>query len=400
MSIKRQIQWLTNNYFERKDTGHISGSAVPSKISLMKGLRAKQILNLETSVTNYLNKHYKIGNFSIESSYSRQIFITHNSRLNEFYPLLKTKTYPAQGHFLSSGQSAIYILLKTLQQVYGQVSLSSPTNIYFESSIILKELTLNSKASKIKVLFLDSTYLSPTDITEGSIKKNKIIIFDTTCLVWNDPIINKVVRLCYKSKRDLYLVRSHLKLDCLGGEYTLLGSIVVLSKTKALNDTLVKTISYHGAYPSLDQIYPFYHDKKFHQFTEERVKRIKKNTYFLIRKLRPLIDKMGYEITEHYHGLYFFIRTPLRDDNHAVSFSRFFYLNNSNAYYCDSFGFDFGSVCHYPETWKEDKKSCFRICGSDLNKKELLGFYDSIEQYFSYIHRSSLAIKSKDHNLS
>src|SRR5690606_36414059 len=89
--------------------------------------------------------------------------------------------------------------------------------------------------------------------------KSERLIVDTTNWNISSSEIQQIVTWAENNDTDLYLIRSHLKLDSLGAEYGLLGSVVKLSsrEDKAWDKFFLETLSYAGLSAVHEQIYPF-----------------------------------------------------------------------------------------------------------------------------------------------
>ena len=152
------------------------------------------------------------------------------ARAQSIYPALQTRV--AFAIFSGSGMAAISAALQALDAaVAGGTPLGIPIDAYFETLRVAGLLRrvralIDAEPRAGAVHYLDS--ITTRDRSAFDARGLGAVLFDTTCYDAADVRIGQVVEHCREARVLCVLLRSHLKLDCLGLEYGRLGSMVVL----------------------------------------------------------------------------------------------------------------------------------------------------------------------------
>jgi hypothetical protein len=360
-----------------------------TKFKLMKELKAKMLNALPNSVTMIWPLKETFSGKKITYRYQRQDFIIEgHSPLEVYYPGLKTNLN-VNGHFTRSGQSATFGLALALKNTHADLTLQYLSqHTYFESLRVFEGLKIISDKYSTTAL-LDSSQLEkePMFYLEG--KKLFRLIVDTTNWNINSPYIQKIINWAEQEKTELFLIRSHLKLDCLGAEYGLLGSVVRLAQNedKAWEKFFLETLSYAGLLAVHEQIYPFLWDEDFLKLTSERTERIRENTKFFTQELAPFLKTLKHPMRLKLldHNLFFGVYYEGKADHHPEKFLKFSLMHQVPAKYCDSFGFDFLSLTNVVSFHESTQESSLRFCSGDDTEhradtlqliKDYLAFFD------------------------
>lgn len=344
-----------------------------TKFQLMKELKAKTLLSLPNSVTMIWPLKESFAGKKISYRYQRQDFIIEgHSPLEVYYPGLKTSLH-VNGHFTRSGQSATFGLSLALKNTYPELKLQHLSQYtYFESLRVFDGLKITSdKASD--TAFMDSSQLETDPLSILVNKTLSRLIVDTTNWNINSGNIQKIIDWAQEKKIELFLIRSHLKLDCLGAEYGLLGSVVKLShkEDKVWDKFFLETLSYAGLLAVHEQIYPFLWDEDFLRLTAARTERIRQNTQYLTTELSSFIKNLKHPLRLKIldHNLFFGIFYEGKADHHPEKFLKLSYLHQIPAKYCDSFGFDFLSLTNVVSFHESTQESSLRFCSGDNTER-------------------------------
>lgn len=301
-----------------------------------------------------------------------------------------------EGFFTTCCQASNWSVLNAINIAYGLDEITNIKDIFFETHDILKNLRGNNVKTSNKGIGISLNYIdSSSEDYEfpKSVAESEIVIVDTTCIMKTNKELKKFIKESIKNSWKVILTRSHLKLDSLGAEYGLLGSIVLISpddfplpnakKEYDLENirfqmVLHKTISCHSNFASLELIYPFLSNKKINKLISERENRLQKN----YKKIKEAIEESGEEVTFYKNNI-FFTFTSNWEAKDQVEFkvkkNKYICLLKSKTnfpiYYTDSFGFDFVSVTAFTEQHRKNKKgiTC-RVSIGDLNTEMLEQF--------------------------
>jgi hypothetical protein len=383
-----EIEWIRQ--FSQSNNITISTYSFEKKFQIMKELKSEVIKQLKNSITLIHPLQNSYFGKKISYRYQRQDFrIEDTSQLEVYYPGLKSEQN-VQGYFTQSGQAATLGLFHHLKKTYPKLSirLISP-KIYFETLRVFEGLSI-PQDKKSKIGFIDSctSTTHPMEYLEG--KNLKQLIVDTTTWGLNSEEIQSIINWARDHQVVLYLIRSYIKLDCLGGEYGLLGSIVKLNShiSPEENKTFLETLSYCGSLAIHENIYPFLWDKKFLDLTSNRVERIRSNTRYLVNELDPYLKSINplIRVTCYQHELYFGVYYPKKDDLMPEIFLKLSILHQIPSRFCDSFGFDFPSLTNVLSNYEKSQESALRFCPGDNEdiKENLLKL---LKDYFAVFFR-------------
>lgn len=360
-----------------------------TKFKLMKELKAKTLNVLPNSVTMIWPLKETFSGKKITYRYQRQDFIIEgHSPLEVYYPGLKTNLN-VNGHFTRSGQSATFGLALALKNTHADLTLQYLSQYtYFESLRVFEGLKIASDKNSTTAL-LDSSQLEKEPMLHLAGKKLDRLIVDTTNWNINSPYIQKIINWAEQEKTELFLIRSHLKLDCLGAEYGLLGSVVRLAQNedKAWEKFFLETLSYAGLLAVHEQIYPFLWDEDFLKLTSERTERIRENTKYFTDELAPFLKTLKHPMRLKLldHQLFFGVYYEGKADHHPEKFLKLSLMHQIPAKYCDSFGFDFLSLTNVVSFHESTQESSLRFCSGDDTEhredtlqliKDYLAFFD------------------------
>lgn len=320
-------------------------------IEMMQQLRGFHISQLKKSVTNITGSVVEVSGFTFKYTYTRQnLHFTTLPELREIYPGLESREKPYYSSFHCSGQGAISSLLLGLSQVLKHFHLVYPSRAYYETPKALKLINKGEVPSDGEaILFLDSTSLGPEHLEDIALTSQRVrmVVVDTSLWGWSDPLLQKILNQ-FEGKKSLLLVRSHLKLDCLGGEYSTLGSLVYLPShdvPQADRDTFVQQLqsasSSIGACPMLDQIYPFYKNPEFQDLTRRRMSEIQDSLNRILDQLLPHVDTTKIKVEVPYHRVSFHLNFHTDEEHISKIILKFIHLITDRVYLMDSYGFEF-----------------------------------------------------------
>lgn len=340
-----------------------------TKFKLMKEIKAKTLLSLANSVTMIWPIKESFYGKKINYRYQRQdLVIEGPAPLEVFYPGLKS-SLNVTGHFTRSGQSATFGTAQALKNWETNFTLKFLTSmIYFETIRVFDGLKISRKQDA-DTGFLDSSTLETDPLTALNGLKLKRLLVDTTNWCFTSANIQNVIDWSKKHNVELFLLRSHLKLDCLGAEYGLLGSVVRIAseENKEWDKFFLETLSYAGLLAVHEQIFPFLWDKEFIKLTEARTERIRANTKYLTTELAKFIKELKHPLRLKIldHGLFFGVFYQGKADHHPEKFLKLSMMHQVPAKYCDSFGFDFLSLTNVVSFHENIQESSLRFCSGD-----------------------------------
>jgi hypothetical protein len=327
------------------------GNEYGTAIEMMQQLRGFHISQLKKSVTNITGAVVEVSGFTFKYTYTRQnLHFTILPELHEIYPGLKSLKKPYYSSFHCSGQGAISSMLLGLSQILLDFHLIYPSRAYYETPKALKLMNRGEVPSTGEpILFLDSTSLGPEHFEDIALSAQRVrmMVVDTSLWGWDEPLLQKIVNT-FEGKKSLLLVRSHLKLDCLGGEYSTLGSLVYLPSDdlpQADRDAFVEQLQFAsssiGACPMLDQIYPFYKNPEFHDLTRKRISEIQDSLNRILDQLLPHIDTERIKVEVPHHRVSFHINFHTDEEHISKIIGKFIHLITDRVYMMDSYGFEF-----------------------------------------------------------
>lgn len=383
-----EVEWLSQ--FSKNYNLPLTSNSIDKKFIMMKELKSEVIKQLKNSITLIHPLENSYFGKRVYYRYQRQDFrFQESSDLETYYPGLKSKQL-VQGYFTQSGQAATSSLFHYLKRTIPNLAIRLlTTKSYFETLRVFEGLAIPFD-ERSETAFLDSsiTMRSSQDCLKGINIKHLIVDTTTWCL--NSPEIQYILDWANDQKVDVYLIRSHIKLDCLGAEYGLLGSIVKVNFHSVPLDekSFLETLSYSGSLAIHENIYPFLWDKTFLSLTNKRVERIRSNTRYLVNELGPYLKSINplIRVICYQHELFFGVNYPKKDDLMPEMFLKLSILHQIPSRFCDSFGFDFPSLTNVLSIYEESQESALRFCPGDNEdiKENLLKL---LRDYFAVFFR-------------
>lgn len=372
----------------------IKGASGVSKIKKdVKKAILKRFINFsESSNGKIVEIGHKCGNISY--SYQRHDLEFNTDNWLKFLYNNDLKSAVSIGTFFSSGMGGISTLISVLVQnnFLDFVFTDIP---YFESYDYLTNYFPNAKAKEIKdyngegfidVLWIDSA--SPKFL-ETNYKEihTKIIVCDTSCLDCSSDYIKELIEYTNNKNITLFLVRSHMKLDCFGLEVNRLGSVVAVNDVNNLLEK-VKTLKIcYGNNTTLSNIYPWLGYEEFFELTTKDVKSTQDINNLIESELVKKLDKNKYDVVHFNHCLYFTIRLK----KYEGDFNK---LNSEVSKYCQSFNLPVNTASSfYLEKIgvdnfirRLDNNSKFlRISSSFIKKEQAIEIAEKVAEYLNNI---------------
>ncbi len=335
----------------------------------------KNIFDLKYPLTNVNSCNEFNGEYLFRFEYQRyDAKLEYNNYDYNFYDL---KNIHSKTLFTNCGMSAIYVLLNSLKKS-GRFKLIYEKDAYFETQKIIKQFGMNKGK---KVFYYDSI----SDFFTFDINcKNRLVIMDTTCYHPHD-YKNCIMKLL-NNNNIVILVRSHVKLDMLGLEYSYLGSISFFvpdcinkrrfSFLKALIKDTMELCGTIGVYAIEENIFPLLNDPQLILLNKERIYRINDNNLYFYNRLCQ-----NSKIILHKHKLFLTLETDYSDLRELVIFVKeLSQKSNGLAYYSPSFGFDYIALDTYYDLI--NKKNTVRISIGDVDKNLINKFIELFKESF------------------
>lgn len=351
---------MNNN--EKKYFETLLNTKIKSKKIINNLLREKYNHNHALTNINKLNSVNDIYQYN----YNYQRFdsnLSYNNFEETFYNI---KGIDSKTIFTNCGMSSIYALLFNLSKI-GKYKIKLENDSYFETQQLLKKLDLNFGK---KVIYLDT--ISDKYKFECN-EKNSIVIVDTTC--YHPHKFKKLIGTLIKNNNLCILVRSHVKLDMLGLEYTFLGSITFLlpkeltkkrfNKIKKLIKNTIDFCGNTGVIATEKNIFPMLSDKGFINLNKDRVRRLNENNLYFYKKI-----KKYKKVELHEHNLFSTIIINNSDIKKTIEFLKTESEKSKGLFfYSGSFGFDYIAVDTYFDL--NNNKNTIRISIGDVDKKTI-----------------------------
>lgn len=306
------------------------------------------------------------------------------------HPLPQLAAAPSFGLYTGSGMAAVSAALLAFEHLAAaggddDARLHIAGDAYFETRQLaasyLPRLTAGG-AARATLLYLDSIAArDPGARLDSAPAGLRAVLFDTTCYDAASPRIARVVAACQRRRCLLVLVRSHLKLDCLGSEYFRLGSLSVLlpprpapaqvAQAKRLRGTALDLLAKTGGLLLPWALPPFALDPEFVALNRARNLRLARANRVAARLLGRAAAP--HRVDEPHHGCFFVVR-PLVDTRvevAAAAVALVAALRDAGlaAQPAPSFGYDFIAVqpLHDPRA----RASALRVALPDLCDDDL-----------------------------
>lgn len=160
--------------------------------------------------------------------------------------------------------------------------------------------------------------------------KTKNIIIDTSCIDCSHAFIKEILKHCDENNISLFLVRSHMKLDCFGLEINRLGSLVCFNDKDNILDACKNLEAYFGNNATIKNIYPWLGESDFFELTSSNILYVNSIVKKMSKLLADLLDKEKYEVCTFDNNIYFTIKLKNKVEDLDG-------LNRSVSFYCQSF---------------------------------------------------------------
>lgn len=343
----------------------------------------KQIKNF--SNTNCNHKLVLFENFTVNYEYQRYDFdIDYAKFVNDFYNINRDQF----GLFFTNcGMSAIYSTFKSLEKL--NYEFHTIGNIYVETERMFNEY-LKKNISDKKVLFIDTTCFTNIFnlLKHINLSKYEVFVLDTTN--YQGELLKEIILYLENFNKTIILIRSHLKLDMLGMEWSTLGSICILDEEKSfINKSFSKEIkiilSIIGGFAKLESIPRYWNNnnKLFH-LLNQRVNNIKNNAVFLYEKLKSKIGDDNLVLPEH--KLFIIYKLKKEEDYQFINQLIDNFIRSSKyqniMMSSDSFGFDYFAINLYFVNMSA--LPAIRISVGDVPLEMCEKIYDEISSFIQF----------------
>jgi hypothetical protein len=216
-------------------------------------------------------------------------------------------------------------------------------------------------------------FCTPEETGEKNLPSCDALIVDTTCLAPRSARLRRLVTRSLGAGVPVILVRSHMKLDCLGLEYGRLGSVVFFSSLRAppalrrwfddLRREFQEMVRLTGAAAVPAHLPPFAGDARWEDLTRQRIAGTLRNTRFL----RRVLAEQGIVTSSYRHGLYLLLGSGSPDLDEVTSqaecLAQHIRHNAQPVCHAGSFGFDFTCINAFTDG---DGRHFVRVSPSDL----------------------------------
>lgn len=351
---------------------------------------------------NYCLDSDFIGSSDMQLSYNYQRFdlkMEGSANNCQSYDSTSLPPHRSKVLFVSSGMSSISVMFSALHKtLYKQrSSLVISQDSYFETIKYVERycpgisrISLdNNILLRNNVLYLDSIsvrnhffYLRSHDFSELM-----LVLIDSTCYENDSVMIKKILCKCIRENVVCIMLRSHIKLDCLGLEYARLGSITFIIpplltriKIDVCKSLIIQTsdlIAKTGTIFSPHAIFPLNNSEEFKILNKERVNLIRKNNCYAAKQVLLKSDAK-FNIQRYHHGLFFTIETntqsPSELSKQVNAYRERLNLRGIYAKIAPSFGFDFISLTNYIDMMS--KRPVIRVATSDYCRDDINIFVD------------------------
>lgn len=362
-------------------------------------------------ITNIVSKYIKdIGRYMFNTNYNNLVYDGSIFRYDSFYSrsdsniLFYKNIYHNWGItssdnilclFTNCGMSAINAVISSLSYNKDMYNFIYNESIYFETIKLIRRnscFSINKSHKKNNILYLDTSSINFLDFYKNPTvpKCLDMIILDTTC--FDCLSLNRYLEIATERNIPIVLVRSHIKLDMLGTEFSRLGSIVIWMPPFLKNISMIKNfiqniyffLGISGSRGSILNIPPFW-NKTFISLNTSRNNRIKDNCklfYDLMINQENYNVNFNIVLPSHSFYLLLYLNTNIERSNLEVKI-KFFCENNHNTLlkYAGSFGFDFISIDTF---WDDEyKKDVIRFSIGDIDQKDIIKCFNVIWEWLN-----------------
>jgi len=327
------------------------------------------------------------------------------------YPGLSgRKGFTTESWFTCSGMAAITAIMMALQRILAvDVDYLMLDDSYFETRHLMEHsgsrLQVKGGSSfreiveaigppapaAARILHLDSICATDwlEDLPSALDSQVMLAVFDTTTYPRDSPRIWATILQLARFGVPTALVRSHIKLDCLGTEYGRLGSVTLVEPPLSqrsgggtiarLRRLMPDAIRVLGIQAMPMSFLPVGESPEFHALSAMRAQRIAENTELLTSLLRRALQATPLYVRDYHHGMFLTVHddrgmTPEIIRSLADAAMRRYTARGRNGFRTTSFAFDFPIVSDVYDL--PTKNFALRIAPSD----ELAAFsYDLAE---------------------
>lgn len=370
---------------------------IEAKNRLYREIKSESIKKVRYPVTHLGKCIENWYNQEVVYMYSRQGIFSENA-LKTLYGFDIKEEDDVRAHLTKSCQAANWSVLYSLVRAYNTNFDVNRDLVFYETLEILKLIGVaQNDLDGVKVNYIDSS--SKDYALPESVEENEIVVIDTTNLYRGNINLERFVQSAIKEKWKIILTRSHLKLDSLGCEYGMLGSITIISQDefpkRKLKFKQIATVNFykyvqgvlsaHSYYANIEDVYPFFNTQSLDELYDSRFKRLINNYKALSDELNE--NSIIFDIFEH--KVFLTLTTDIDADKiEQFLFDKNLYLTkirkktNIPIYLTDSFGFDFFSVTAYSGIRKAGvDKLIVRISMGDMDEND----FSKIVKNFSSI---------------
>lgn len=368
--IKRETDFFKN--FNLVVTSPVTTIPLQTKLKMIAASNLKKKLsasNISESNFHPSNLNLDYNGFDFRYAYQRTNLKIKNPHSDHCYPEIGSLPESLGAHFgfLTSGQAALAVGLFCLKELFKKDPIRFQTSmIYYESFDFLnkfgfKILSNGRTYLKDKIYFIDSSTLQLNEKVAVP-DKLSVVVIDTTCWSLTNNKINSLTQKFLKTGACVLLVRSHMKIDCLGVEFNRLGSLLFIApankknlseKFKSLYQDYASSL---GSISEITKVYPFLRSKNFLKLNDQWIKRVQK-AHHLFEKDLKLSD--GIKLRRYDHQLFCWITFKKNTVNitqlHSTLISR---LNAAGlpSLFIASFPWDFIAISFFGLSAQQAKK--------------------------------------------
>ena len=316
--------------------------------------------NAQVRNTNRNDSSLQFGSFDCDYEYQRyDIEIMKKDFLKFFY---NCNYNEYSYYFTNSGMSSIFATLYALNQC--GYAIKPLGNMYCETERMIDDY-MQSNTNKDKLtknaLFVDTTYIGSIAelLNNTDLSLYDCFILDTTNFIGDETL--PIITIFEKYNKMIFLVRSHIKLDMVGAEWSKLGSICLLKVpkidfkeieiSKAVLNHIKIILGFIGGYAYPESMPLIWDHPKFKQISETRVEKIRFNTKKLYNKIKDKLPNL--DVCKPNHELFLFVRLFNDLDYKTLEKDIHNFADNAKANgllcYADSYGLDHYSLNGYYE---------------------------------------------------
>jgi len=262
----------------------------------------------------------RVGAFRFRYAYQRIHLMHPQAHDDQPYLRLKwnQKTTKSFLSYTTTGQSAVSVALFCARDMYGRRPVLMRSDIYYETYDFLRTYDFailrsnrRNDQRKATIALIDS---STADHRSPELGEHACAaIIDTTCWSLGSPIVQHHVDFFLDRNIDVFLVRSHIKIDCLGTEWNRLGSLLFLSRNtevdrvRQLRDQYNLHGNFFGVRAEIPAVYPFLKSRRFHRLNEAWIERLQRCNALVFDELSSGPPRADVEVRGFHHRLFTWI---------------------------------------------------------------------------------------------